>query len=312
MKFKLGSDPELMLEDSEKRVLKSAITVIPEGKGEGRNINKGAALHDNVLVEFNTDPADSEDEFIDTLTGVLNDLAKLVNKSGCGLLLQASAEFPAEELAHPEAMVFGCDPDWDAWIVGKNTSPDPFEVGALRSAGGHLHIGMGDDPNINAVLDHPLGKLVVVKAMDVFCLLPWLMIEQDPTSKRRRELYGKAGAFRPKPYGVEYRAISASWLTSPAHARLIYRLVDVAVSFAAADGIDAISDEFTCGPKLQSVIEQIGGAEIQRIINQSDIEAAKGVYDNVLKPLIGETLADYFAEVQSMQVQNFNDAWRTL
>jgi hypothetical protein len=38
----------------------------------------------------------------------------------------------------------------------------------------------------------------------------------------RRELYGKAGAFRPKPYGVEYRVLSNRWLNSEALIRWVY------------------------------------------------------------------------------------------
>ena len=39
---------------------------------------------------------------------------------------------------------------------------------------------------------------------------------------KRRELYGKAGAYRVKPYGVEYRVLSNFWLKSPALMQWVY------------------------------------------------------------------------------------------
>ena len=44
----------------------------------------------------------------------------------------------------------------------------------------------------------------------------------EPDNKRK-ELYGKAGAFREKPYGVEYRTISNYYLQSK---KLIYWVFD--------------------------------------------------------------------------------------
>ena len=38
-------------------------------------------------------------------------------------------------------------------------------------------------------------------------------------------MYGKAGAFRPKPYGMEYRVLSNFWLTSDVHMGNVFHLV---------------------------------------------------------------------------------------
>jgi hypothetical protein len=40
---------------------------------------------------------------------------------------------------------------------------------------------------------------------------------------RRRQLYGKAGAYRPKPYGMEYRVLSNVWLKNKSLQRWVYR-----------------------------------------------------------------------------------------
>jgi len=38
------------------------------------------------------------------------------------------------------------------------------------------------------------------------------LLDDKPSSIARRELYGKAGAMRPKPYGWEYRVLSNYWM----------------------------------------------------------------------------------------------------
>ena len=50
------------------------------------------------------------------------------------------------------------------------------------------------------------------KELDYYLGLPSLLFDPDTS---RRKMYGKAGAFRPKPYGMEYRVLSNAWLKSP-------------------------------------------------------------------------------------------------
>ena len=59
--------------------------------------------------------------------------------------------------------------------------------------------------------------------LDVYLGLDSLTYDKDV---ERRELYGKAGAFRPKEYGVEYRVLSNAWLISPL---LMGRVYDITV-----------------------------------------------------------------------------------
>ena len=48
----------------------------------------------------------------------------------------------------------------------------------------------------------------VIKAMDVFLGIPSVLMD---SGEMRKQLYGKAGAFRPKSYGCEYRTLSNFW-----------------------------------------------------------------------------------------------------
>lgn len=299
----IGSDPELMLRDAKTKALRSAIPVIKEGKGAGRPLDateQNTVLHDNVLVELNTKPAADEGEFLATIGGVLRSVSDIIKKDGLELHLQASADFPAVELEHPEACAFGCEPDYDAYALKVTSPPEDAAVKPFRSAGGHLHIGMGSNKEMSALLDQPLGKVKVVKALDIFCGIPSLFLDRDPTAAARRELYGKAGSHRPKPYGVEYRAISNWWLASPSHTTLVYRLATSAMECVITD-------------KFEKLVKSLGGeVEIQRIINESDRVAANAAYHSHIAQLLDPATRELLESVQRQKRSGstFKKAWK--
>jgi hypothetical protein len=68
-------------------------------------------------------------------------------------------------------------------------------------------------------------------------------------------LYGKAGAFRPKPYGAEYRTLSSFWIFSEPLREWAYRGIQRAV---------------------ESTID-LPGDKIQECINNGDEELAKAL-----------------------------------
>ena len=66
---------------------------------------------------------------------------------------------------------------------------------------GHIHIGY-DEPNQET-------SEKIIYAMDIVLGLESLLLDKDD---RRKEMYGKAGCFRFKEYGVEYRTLSNFWV----------------------------------------------------------------------------------------------------
>lgn len=81
---------------------------------------------------------------------------------------------------------------------------------------GHLHCGFSDvevefdDMKLfNYRVDEQRAELV--KVLDLFVGIPSVILEPD---NKRKELYGKAGAFRPKSYGLEYRTVSNFYLVN--------------------------------------------------------------------------------------------------
>jgi len=47
--------------------------------------------------------------------------------------------------------------------------------------------------------------------MDLYLGVPSVLMDKG---ELRKQLYGKAGAYRMKPYGVEYRTLSNFWIFS--------------------------------------------------------------------------------------------------
>ncbi|MOA35237.1 hypothetical protein D3C78_1566850 [compost metagenome] len=62
---------------------------------------------------------------------------------------------------------------------------------------------------------------MAAKQLDYYLGLGSLLYDPDV---KRRTMYGAAGAFRPKPYGVEYRVLSNAWLKSEELMGWVYRM----------------------------------------------------------------------------------------
>jgi hypothetical protein len=151
--------------------------------------------------------------------------------------------FAKEELTHPKALVFGCEPDYNAWSRKENQKPQSTDEN-LRTCGGHIHVGTKVD------------MLKGIQNMDLFLGVPSVLLDDSPSSIARRELYGKAGAMRPKPYGFEYRVLSNYWMFHDKLVRWVYDQTYIAMYH-------------------ESKIKH--SKEIQECINTGDKELAKHI-----------------------------------
>lgn len=124
---------------------------------------------------------------------------------------------------------------------------------------GHVHIGY---PNANQETSEK-----VIKAFDIFVALPSLLIDKDD---RRRELYGKAGAFRFKePWGCEARVLSNFWIHSEELIRWVYRQTIKAVECVLNGKADELFEKYS-----DKVVEAI---------NTNNKELAKELIQEIFK-----------------------------
>jgi hypothetical protein len=196
--FKIGADPELFLLGGKE--LFSSIGLIGGTKRNPRPIgNQCFVQEDNVAVEFNIPPAEDVNNFLKSIHYSLDTIKEMVSSLGLSLSIVASGSFNQRFLNDPNAQVFGCDPDYNAYSMKRNNPPKAKDA-TLRSCGGHVHVG-GDFSKRE--------KIELVKTMDLMLGVPSVILDNDET---RKQLYGAAGAFRDKSYGVEYRVLSNFWI----------------------------------------------------------------------------------------------------
>jgi len=270
--FVAGADPELMVIQPDGN-LTSAIPLIAGTKKEPLVVAGGAVQRDNVMAEFNVTPGDSLEEFEHNMRQVLGELSKMVAPNL--LKVQASADYPTAALDHDEAKVFGCDPDWNSWAMRVNEFDTTQADETFRSAGGHWHVG--HKPETQEMLEDPYGKAEVIKLMDIFMGVPSILLDSDPTSAARRRLYGRAGAHRPKDYGVEYRTLGNFWVSAPSLVETMYRLSDLAVRLCV-DG------------ESESIIERVTPRRVVKAINTSDSLLAKEIVEKDLAQYLEKDL----------------------
>ena len=199
--FTVGADPEIFITKNGKPVSVHE-TNLPGDKEAPHKTPVGAVQQDGLAAEFNIDPVSSTD-FEAFNKNIVNTIAMMRSMMpGYNFAVKPVQEFPEEYLSNlpDKVLELGCDPDYCAYTLQPNPKPDG-KVN-FRTGAGHVHIGWGAD----IPTDNPKHIEICagfIKQLDRSVGMFMTFIDRDP---RRRELYGKAGAFRPKSYGVEYRS----------------------------------------------------------------------------------------------------------
>lgn len=250
----VGSDPEIFVKKD--GVFICAHDLIPGTKESPFKVDKGAVQVDGFALEFNIDPARNADEFVGNHETVLAILAKMV--PGYELATVPVADFTREymDACPAEAKILGCDPDYDAWTGLENIKPQADLP--MRTASGHVHIGWA-----SGLADHHDHCRAAAIQMDFFLGLPSLFYDSDT---RRRSMYGKAGCYRPKSYGVEYRTLSNAWLLSRERMTWVYNQVQKGMR----DLMDGAS-MFERYGDISSIINESNKDEARRILKDANI-----------------------------------------
>lgn len=244
----IGTDIEVFLMDRLTKEIVSAEGYVRGTKHEPFNFDASSKFFatslDNVLAEFCIPPVPINDRecFIKHINHSMNFINKSLPENLCTTSIPAAILNP-KFLQTENAMLFGCESDYNVWKRETNAKPTA-ENQCLRSAGFHVHVGY-DNPEVETTEK-------AVKALDLFLSVPSVIVEPD---NERRKLYGKAGAFRFKPYGFEHRVLSGYFSSTDALKGWVFDNTVKALEFVN----NGHSEE------LEAVAEQI-----QAAVNTSD------------------------------------------
>lgn len=217
----IGTDPEVFVLKRGQFV--SGHDLIPGTKENPHYVDGGAIQVDGVALEFNTNPAETADDFVSNIKKVMSDLKDRISLIDLELkiVIAPTATFRKEyfDSLPDEPKLLGCSPDYSAYTGKENIPPETTEP--FRTGSGHIHIGW--DYGLNHTSEEHM-KLCCdfVKHLDSVLYLSSLLWDNDT---KRRTLYGKIGAFRPKHYGVEYRPLSNAYLRNEKTQRFVFNTV---------------------------------------------------------------------------------------
>lgn len=251
----IGCDPEMFVTDGMEIV--HSIGIIGGTKSAPLKVGHGALQEDNVLLEFNTDPTDVPELFLQYIRETQSSASDRIRSFGLRIVPnQSSHIYPSMEGFPDSAFEFGCTPDYNGLTGEVNPSPTSVNPN-LRTAGGHVHIGWDHFATVTPELQGRVGVMC-----DYFLGLPSLLKDSDDL---RRELYGKACAIRYKPYGVEYRTLSNFWIWNDDDVKWVFHQAQAAYNAAVS-----------YGDLLMSLIPP---QDVQRVINTNDRAAATAMLE---------------------------------
>lgn len=261
--IKIGADPELFLERNGEII--SAEGMIGGTKKKPRKISKEghAVQEDNIMVEFNIPASETREDFVVNIGFVLSHLEVLADMKKCKLNYSASAVVDEKYLETDQAQEFGCEPDFNVYLGDENEPPEA--AGNLRSCGGHIHIGW-DNPSEEE-------SIMLTYAMDMTAGLESLELDDDV---RRREMYGKAGSFRFKEYGMEYRTLSNFWIKSEKLMGWAFDKAQQAVELVESGKIEELVDKY--------------GEMVRKAIDTNDKQLAKHLLEQINKKELQVTI----------------------
>lgn len=250
---KLGADPEFFIKDVATNEVVSAEGLIGGTKDQPKQISEVGHYiqEDNVMAEFNIPPAIDSESFSKDIQFVIDHINLEVLPPNLVNSTKASNEMRDEDVQSEQSKMFACDPDLNVWLRCQNQGP--ARGGNLRTCGGHIHVGY-DNPELET-------SEQIIKAMDLFLGVPSIIMDLD---KRRREMYGKAGAFRIKDYGCEYRTLSNFWIFTDELRTWAYENTMKAIEF--------VNNGFTISEKI--------GNQIVECINNQDVDLALSLISN--------------------------------
>lgn len=233
----VGGDPEVFIFNKKTNKYISAHDRVPGTKRLPLPLggSAGSVQADGTAVEFNIQPAGSAPLFYRNVLESISTIKRLYLREHEELVATPVVTYDEEYFKKLPAssLELGCSPDFNAYTEKMNPMPNsslfkPYS----RTGAGHVAIswrGSSDtiDPNDAGHFD---DCCQLVRTIDKLhdLIRPSYESKFHKLSDYRRQLYGARGAFRPKPWGLEYRTPSNLWVVDPLYIGNMFEMVTAA------------------------------------------------------------------------------------
>jgi hypothetical protein len=191
----LGSDPELFfVKDG---IMVPSIDVI---KNETQNV-----VRDGFQLELHPLSSTCRQIAANQLRNAITEANEMAQRAGVSISFALSHVVDSKvwKTAPKTIKQFGCHPTENVHEKNPHRSSGLREK--FRAGGGHIHVG-------NMTPKDKANLPTIVKLMDIIVGNTLVLLDRDESNITRRKNYGRAGEYRPKPYGLEYRVPSNFWL----------------------------------------------------------------------------------------------------
>lgn len=188
---------------------------------------------------------------------------------------------------------YGCVPDRDAYRQTDKAPPGAEYRNRYRYTGGHLHFSsytwstMETGPRTTALpVKDPDEKDVINAALtlmlDCYLGLPLVSVigrSNDWGEADRRTLYGQAGSYRNKPYGLEYRVPSSVIFNSPILLTWAIGQARKVLGFYSAALQGERRNDASPASAAEKIVDSLHGRfdlpTVREIINTHNVDAAR-------------------------------------
>ncbi len=268
----IGSDPEMFVENGQGELIPAFKFLKPKAtsdRAEGGRTSRGERVYwDGFQAEFETEPNGCLEMLSDSTQRGLATLLQLAKKFDKTARISSKTVFevPMNVLAETEEkfVEFGCMPSINSY--GLEGIKVPARQVTARSAGGHMHFGIG--PRSKEKMD------MIVKALDAILGVSCVSLFANFDNPARRQTYGLPGEYRTPPHGLEYRTLSNAWLMHPFLMNIVFDYGRRALAFGDA-----------------GMLKHFKGDEAETIdvIRNCDVPRARAIMERN-KPLLIELL----------------------
>jgi len=283
-RVRIGCDPEIFLSDAKGKIVpvtgmvggtKSStvplLSLLHGGLPDSSTVHykkffkspEFGILEDGPCLEFNVPSSSEWDRFCSNVTQVVCLIESWAHNKGLKLALGTpEAEFSEETFEKNSVLKdIGCSPDFDAYGDCRSRKPITHaDLGTKRFSGGHIHLGYNTEM---------VPPYIMAKFMDLIVGLPLVILGEKQGG--RRAVYGQAGLYRPKPYGVEYRTPSNLWVKHTGTNAVMY-LTSAILSLGRMADTMVPMLKGACAPGV------IPWVEVRRAINNEDRNLAIDVF----------------------------------